>query len=265
METPQRRMSNYRPYGPTSPYGRGNASPTGIPRLASPLTRERTSYTGTINKTPSQPLRPESWNRPTATILGAEGSDNVHVFPHKTKTCYYKMVPDTQIPRIQDRRSPQQSRGARHLGIHSPGPSTRSLDRRETDQPKKGVVSEIWTVTKPATAIGVEGYSNVLVFPHKGGEKVTKHTIHQSQDTLTQQSVKSNKSTTSRRRLDPAIREALTSNASIFQDPEFQELKEHYAQGSIGQEIQNVSDTLEADFQHVQENIDNILSDENED
>ena len=62
--------------------------------------------------------------------------------------------------------------------------------------------------------------------------------------------------------MDPAVKEALTSNSAIFQNPEFDELKEYYTQGNINQDIQNVSNTLETDFQNVQDTIDDILAEQ---
>ena len=71
--------------------------------------------------------------------------------------------------------------------------------------------------------------------------------------------------TVSSKRLDPAIREALTSNSSIFQDPEFDKLKEyHSVHGNFNQEIQEVSQNLEATFQNIEQQLDDILSEQSD-
>ena len=78
------------------------------------------------------------------------------------------------------------------------------------------------------------------------------------------QSLKSSKATSAKttktKRMDPAVKEALTSNAPIFQDKEFDGLR-HYHENCFGREIQNISDTLEDNYQHIEQDIDRILSD----
>ena len=140
---------------------------------------------------------------------------------------YAPNMDERQLVERRDIRSPSQGRGARHLANMSPGQRTQS----------KQMMSE------PS----IRGAEALPPLPTQ------------------QKSVKSMKSTTSRRRMDPAVKEALTSTSSIFQTPEIEGLREFYAQESIDQEIQNVSDTLETDFQNVKGSIDAILLDDNED
>jgi hypothetical protein len=62
--------------------------------------------------------------------------------------------------------------------------------------------------------------------------------------------------------MDPAVLEALTSDSSFFKDQEFDKLSQYYQEGRhLSQEIQDVSDRLEQDYQNIEEEIDNILSD----
>ena len=73
--------------------------------------------------------------------------------------------------------------------------------------------------------------------------------------TKTGKSQKSKRST-----MDPACKEAISSKNSLFQDKEFDKLKEYYTQGSIDKDIQNMSEQIEENYQ----NIENILSEDNE-
>ena len=65
--------------------------------------------------------------------------------------------------------------------------------------------------------------------------------------------------------MDPAVKEALTSRSSIFQDPKFDELKEYQSlHGSFTQEIQEVSNTLEANYQNIEQQLNYIESEQND-
>ena len=66
--------------------------------------------------------------------------------------------------------------------------------------------------------------------------------------------------------MDPALKEALTSQSKYFQDPEFDRLKEYHKNPTINleQEIQNISDNMEQDFQEMEANIDDILIEDDE-
>ena len=63
--------------------------------------------------------------------------------------------------------------------------------------------------------------------------------------------------------MDPAEAQVLSSDSSFFQDQEFDRLSQFYQEGRhLSQEIQDVSDRLEQDFQNIEEEIENILSDQ---
>ena len=70
--------------------------------------------------------------------------------------------------------------------------------------------------------------------------------------------------------MNPAVKEALTSSSSFFQDQEFDRLKEYHELygeelfGNMEPDIQNVTDTLEQNYQNIEENIENILSNPDE-
>ena len=65
--------------------------------------------------------------------------------------------------------------------------------------------------------------------------------------------------------MDPAVKEALTSSSSIFQDPKFDELKEYHSlHGSFTQDLQEVSDNLETDYQNIEQQLNDIESEQND-
>ena len=64
--------------------------------------------------------------------------------------------------------------------------------------------------------------------------------------------------------MDPACKEAITSKNSLFQDMEFDKLKEYYTQGSIDKDIQNMSDQIEEDYQNIENILDNEEEEDNE-
>ena len=75
-------------------------------------------------------------------------------------------------------------------------------------------------------------------------------------------SISSKKSMKSARsRLDPAVREAIESQNTIFQDEEFDKLKEFYQQGGIEKDFENVTNQLNTNYQDIEK----ILTDNEND
>ena len=60
--------------------------------------------------------------------------------------------------------------------------------------------------------------------------------------------------------MDPAVQEALNSKNTMFQDEEFDKLKEWYQLQNIEQAMENVSQQLEDNYNQVE----NILSEQEE-
>ena len=214
------------------------------------------------------------------------------------RTVNHQRVREPQIPQPPEQRpmvqpathAVPQPRPPTEIGRHHltglPRPispfrrgTTSPMGHRTPNHPTRRPISEIWTVTRPATAIGVEGYNNVLVFPHKGGEKVTRHIVTAPipQDTLAQpgpstsrgnveyqresDSHRAPSTRTTRSRMDPAVREALSSTNTLFQDREFDGLRNFHGQ-EVQSQIQNVSDILETNYQDIEDNIEEILQEE---
>ena len=67
--------------------------------------------------------------------------------------------------------------------------------------------------------------------------------------------------------MDPAVHEALTSQSNYFQDPEFDGLKEYYQDDptmDVEQEIQDIADNMDKDFQQIEANIEDILAEDDD-
>ena len=88
----------------------------------------------------------------------------------------------------------------------------------------------------------------------------TQSTRHPGSST-SDQSGKSTKTRVTRH--NPAIQEVFSSSSSIFQEQEFDRLRQHYQHHEdIGKEIQQVSDTLDESFQALEQNLDALDKDE---
>ena len=196
---------------------------TNLPRPISPFRRGTTSPYGTRNH-PSRPPVLEEWVPARMVNLPLIGP-----------VIYAPNLDERQLVERRDVRSPPQGRGARHLMQRSPGPS--NAQPRINPEPIRG-----------AAGIPPQPIRGAATLPPHGSTG----------------SIRTTRSSTSRRRMDPAVKEALTSNSALFQDPEFQGLKDFHARPypDMDQEIQNVSDVLEQDFQSLEQNIDAILLDE---
>ena len=125
--------------------------------------------------------------------------------------------------------------------------------------------------TKPAAMIGFENSDKVIIFDRPGPSKeifvpTQARTSVQSirmGDTQKMPSRTNSVQSVSTRRTDPAIQQILTSNSSIFQDAEFDRLKEYHSEhGSFTDELQDVSNTLDTNYQDIEKTLDNILEEE---
>ena len=76
---------------------------------------------------------------------------------------------------------------------------------------------------------------------------------------------KSTKSKQSRKsRIDPAIKEMLTSENTLFHDQAFESLKEYYKEGNVDKAFSELSQQLEDSFSEVEELIINAEEEENQ-
>ena len=146
---------------------------------------------------------------------------------------------------------------------------------RHGKQPRR----EHWSTVRASTVIGIRGSDSVLIVPQGPPQHILQDEpqpgpsglqLHQGaasqpppqppKSTKSTKTAKTNKS--NKTRMDPAVLEALTSDSSFFKDQEFDKLSQYYQEGRhLSQEIQDVSDRLEQDYQNIEEEIDNILSD----
>ena len=142
---------------------------------------------------------------------------------------------------------------------------------------------DVWVTTpRKSIVMGVEGSDKIVVFNQpQQGPTVRKPLPTLAGETRPQRlapstkqgeiaPAKSNKTqsikTKDTSRMDPAVKEALTSQSRYFQDPEFDRLKEYHKNPTINveQEIQNISDSMEQDFQEIEANIEDILAEDEE-
>ena len=147
------------------------------------------------------------------------------------------------------------------------GSNTGAITKSRPPQPKGQMVTD-----RPLTMIGFKDSDKAIIFRKPGPS--TQHfvptearsSVPSLRGTYTQRKPKPAKSVqTSTGRIDPAIQQILTSNSSIFQDPEFDRLKEsHSEHRSFTDELQDVSNTLDTDYQNIENTLDNILQEENE-
>ena len=144
-------------------------------------------------------------------------------------------------------------------------------------------VREYWSTIPPSTVIGLRGSESVIIVPQspqqvhneepqpgpsglqsrqRADTQPPQHPQHPPKSVKSVKSVKSTKTTkTNKTRMDPAVAQVLSSDSSFFQDQEFDRLSQFYQEGRhLSQEIQDVSDRLEQDFQNIEEEIENILS-----
>lgn len=190
--------------------------------------------------------------------------------------------PQLPVPRILRNNpiSPQQPSG--NYRPHSPnspygrGTTSPTGTIRRPLKLVKPLRREVWSYQQPSTMIGLRGSDKVIIVP-QGPPQVIREEDNQPGPSSRQppqtplqniegaralppqpQSIRSSKSNRSSKRLDPAVQEALNSTSTFFQDREFDRLNQYYQEANVSQEIQNVSNTLEQDFQ----NIENILSDQ---
>ena len=164
--------------------------------------------------------------------------------PHQSKTGAIPKQPQ-----------PQQNTTSRY--------TTKPFTRNNEPLHTKPTIKERWQVMPQAlrfagsnTAVVLQGKPSQSNQGHQGRkESTTNQPVQPSKSTKTNKSTKT-------RRTDPAIQEALSSKNNFFKDPAFQNLKDYHS--DLSQDIENVSATLEENYRNIQENIEAILSgDEN--
>ena len=169
--------------------------------------------------------------------------------------------------------------------IQMPRPQVQQQHRPTGTKPKtvKTLPRDVWVTTpRKSIVMGVEGSDKIVVFNQpQQGPTVRKPLPTLAGETRPQRlapstkqgeiaPAKSNKTqsikTKDTSRMDPAVKEALTSQSRYFQDPEFDRLKEYHKNPTINveQEIQNISDSMEQDFQEIEANIEDILAEDEE-
>ena len=163
--------------------------------------------------------------------------------------------------------------------IQMPQPRVQQPQRPTGTTPKtvRNLPRPVW-VTRPTTSVvmGVEGSDKIVVFNQAAQRPQISPTIRRPPPTIADHTRPPNPASSRKQgtvasaktknpiRMDPALKEALTSDSKIFQDPEFDMLKEYHKNPSLNveQEIQNISDNIEQNFQEVEANIENILAED---
>ena len=194
-----------------------------------------------------------------------------------------------QLPKQKGTQLPKCTKSSQSKGVapHTPLPYTLTYPERVD----KWVVRKGPRVPQPATMIGFGNSGRVIIVPdhpandedeldpqpgpsHPPRDPVLPQTGARSKDNQQQQQTNRAKSTAStktgksqkskRSTMDPACKEAISSKNSLFQDMEFDKLKEYYTQGSIDKDIQNMSDQIEEDYQNIENILDNEEEEDNE-
>ena len=171
--------------------------------------------------------------------------------------------------------------------IQRPQPRLQQQERPTGATPKlvKSLPRHVWSVApRKSLVMGVEGSDRIIVFNQPPQRKQTGPTLRNPSPTITNQhkpapsnrqgtvvTAKSSKTkstkTSKPKRMDPAVHEALTSKSNYFQDPEFDGLKEYYQDDptmDVEQEIQDIADNMDKDFQQIEANIEDILAEDDD-
>ena len=163
-----------------------------------------------------------------------------------------------------NRNNRQQELGARPKVYRNPGKIRQSgqlVPWQTNSTSKRGQATIIerntgTVIVMPENIIPEAGPSN-----DRGNENNRINVNQGNIEDIQQIDNQSTKSTKSRRtRMDPAVQEALSSKNTMFQDEEFDKLKEWYQLQNIEQAMENVSQQLEDNYSQVE----NILSEQEE-
>ena len=186
-----------------------------------------------------------------------------------------------QLPKPTGKNLPKATKSSHSKGVTPNTPTPYKLrypERLDRWEVQRGPATH-----QQATMIGFGNSGRVIILPDNPANAVVEQEPqpgpsqpHNFQNTgarprdsqQQQQSNKTTKSVTSSRTvktqkskrstMDPSVKEALNSQNTLFQDKEFDKLKEYYEHGSIDKDIQNMSNQIEENYQ----NIENILSED---
>ena len=142
----------------------------------------------------------------------------------------------------------------------TPGPSHKNTGARPKQQKQPQTRDKIKPYvknTEPRRTIPKikERFELAPSIRFKGSNKAIMLTGSNQKKKSEPESIKSKKST---KRMDPAVKEALTSKMSFFKDHRFEGLRDNHP--NVEENIENITDALEENYRQIEGNIEEIIS-----